>query len=441
MDEWNWGAIGDEAVGHLQALLRFDTTNPPGDETACVEYIAGTLSAEGYQPVVLESAPGRGNVVARFKGTGQAPPLLIYGHVDVVTAEPDKWRHAPFRGDLADGCIWGRGALDMKGMVAQELMAMLLLAREGQPLSRDVIFAATADEEVGGEMGAGWLVENHPDLIRAEYGLSEGAGATLHVGGRRFYPVRTAEKGTSRFKIRAFGPPGHGSVPRSDTAVHAIAEAVDRLCETRLPLHLIPTAIEFLRIIGQTVGVDVDGTPDERTIHDIASRLPADRARAVYAVTRNTATPTGLRAGSKINVIPGEAEASVDGRILPGQSQEAFFDEVKAVVGDGYEIRALDSGRPMEEPPGGDLYETIAKVLAQHDPDALLLPSILSGATDARWISRLGTRCLGFSPLKLEPDFSSDGLVHGHDERVPADGFVWGTRVFYDIVRSFAGGA
>src|SRR5579884_77362 len=200
-----------EAVRYLQDLLRIDTTNPPGRETAAARYLAMVLRDEGYDPVVVESSPGRGSVVARYSGTGEKPPLLLYGHTDVVMVEPASWSWPPFSGELSDGCVWGRGALDMKGLVAQQLMVMLLLKRSGVRLRRDVIFAATADEETGGEAGIGYLVDHHPDLIRAEYALSEGGGTTMYVAGRAFYDIRTGEKGTCRFRLRTRGRPGHGS--------------------------------------------------------------------------------------------------------------------------------------------------------------------------------------------------------------------------------------
>jgi len=313
-----------------------------------------------------------------------------------------------------------------------------LLARQGQPLKRDIIFAATADEESGGEMGAGWLVEHHPDLIRAEYGLSEGAGSTIQVSGKRFYGVRTAEKATSRFRLIASGSPGHGSIPRSDTSVHAIAEAVDRLYENRLPLHVTSTAQRLLNIFGAATGSQLPSTISEPVIDGIAARLPIDLGRALQSIVRNTAVPTGLRAGTKINVIPSSAEASVDARILPGQTPGDLIREVRAIIGDACEIELIDSGKPQEVEPGNELYRTIENVVRRHEPEATVIPIMLSGATDARWVSNLGTHCLGFSPLAIPPGFSTEGLVHGHDERVPVDGFVWGTRVFYEVVRDFA---
>lgn len=438
MERVDWDAATEEAHGHLQALLRFDTTNPPGNERPCVDYIAEILRAAGYEPAVLESAPGRGNVVARLKGTGEKDPLLIYGHVDVVPAEAERWSHPPFGGQIADGCIWGRGALDMKDMVTYELETMLLLAREQPRLKRDVIFAATADEEAGGKMGAGWLVENHPELIRAEYGLSEGAGSTLVVGSKHFYGIRTAEKGTSRFKLKATGEPGHGSIPRRNTSVHAIAEAVARLYDSRLPVHMTGTTRAYAGTLANTIGVSLDGDIGETQIDQIADRLPADLGRSLQAIVRNTATPTGLRAGSSINVIPSEAEASVDARILPGQTPDDLFAEVRGVIGPKLDIEPIDRGTPQESDPGDALYQVIERIVVKHDPEAAVVPIMLSGATDARWISRMGTHCLGFSPLALPSGFSTEGLVHGHDERVPISGLDCGVQVFYEIVQTFA---
>lgn len=434
----DWPAVARSVERHLQILIGFDTTNPPGNELACVQYIADVLAEAGYDPIVLESAPQRGNVVARFKGTGEKPPLLIYGHVDVVTAEADKWRHPPFAADLDEGCVWGRGALDMKDMVAYEIQCMELLARENPSLKRDVIFAATADEEVGGKLGAGWLVENHKDLILAEYGLSEGAGSTLQVAGKRFYGVRTAEKGSSRFALRAVGQPGHGSIPKRETSVHVLARAVEALYEHRLPLHLTQTTIRYATTLAEAVGLDVSSGLTEAVLDDIASRLPSDLARSLQAVVRNTAVPTGLRAGTKINVIPSEAEAWVDARIVPGETPESLFREVRAVIGDGCQITPIDEGLPQESEAGDALYQLIERVVQRHDPGSEVVPVMLSGATDARWVSRMGTKCLGFSPLALPQDFSTEGLVHGHDERVPSAGLAWGAQVFYEIVREFA---
>jgi acetylornithine deacetylase/succinyl-diaminopimelate desuccinylase-like protein len=439
MGDMNRTEIGRETSEILQNLIRFDTTNPPGNESPCAVYVAETLRGGGYDPVFLESAPGRGNVVARYRGSGEKKPLLIYGHTDVVAVEEAKWSHQPFGGQVDDGCVWGRGALDMKDMVSYEIETMLLLAREKVPLKRDVIFAATADEEAGGQMGAGWLVENHRELIEAEYGLSEGAGASMLINGHKLFGVRTAEKGTSRFTMRATGSPGHGSVPKTETAVHRIAHAVDALYANRLPLHLTETTRRLMEVLASIVGVEWSSSPDEKAIDELASKLPSDIGRALQAVVRNTAVPTGLAAaGGSINVIPSLAEARVDGRIVPGQTPEEFFDEVRTIVGKDIEIEAIDRGLPQESSPGDVLYQAIESALADRAPDAKLVPTMLSGATDARWVSRMGTKCLGFSPLALPQSFSSESLVHGHDERVPLSALEFGIEVFYKLVKDFA---
>ncbi len=431
---------GDETVRHLQELLRFNTTNPPGNEIAAAAYLAGVLRTAGYDPVVLESAPGRGNVVVRMRGSGALPPLLLFGHLDVVTAEAGRWSRDPFSGDVVDGEIWGRGALDMKSMVAQELMVMLWLRREQIRLRRDVIFAATADEEAGGAAGIGFLVEHHPELIRAAYALSEGGGTTMYLAGRPVYDVRTAEKGTSRFLLRATATPGHGSIPRPDTAVTRIAGAVQKLATTSMPFRPTATASRYFQAMTGILGLPRDmrslTEPNLRKMRDV---LPAELGLYLEAITHDTAVPTGLRAGHKINVIPSEAEAWVDGRYLPGQTAEGYFQEIRRIVGERVEIEPLDVSQPLEDPPDSPLYDVITSVIERATPGARVVPSMLSGATDAKHVAKLGTRCLGFSPLHIPHGFPLEHLVHGHDERIPVAGYIWGVNVLCEIVREFCG--
>jgi|SRR5579875_2600952 len=427
-----------EAVRHLQGLLRLDTTNPPGNEIAAARYLAGILADEGYQPVIVESAAGRGNVIARYSGSGEEAPLLLYGHTDVVTAEAGSWSWPPFSGELAEGCVWGRGALDMKSTVAQQLMVMLLLRRSGARLRRDVIFAATADEEAGGSAGIGYLVDHVPDLIRAEYALSEGGGTTMYVAGQAFYDIRTGEKGTCRFRLRATGRPGHGSVPRPETAVARIAQAVTVLAGTQLPFHPTVTASQFFSTVAAALGLP----PNTRrltaqNLERVVQILPSEFGYYLQAITHNTATPTGLRAGSRINVIPGEAEAWIDGRYLPGQTPDSFLDEVRHIIGSGFEIERVDLSPAIEDPAGGSLYDTIVSVMRRYAPHATVIPALMSGATDAKHVTRLGATCLGFGPLRVPETFPAEHLVHGHDERIPIDGYLWGIQVLHDIVCRF----
>ncbi|MGI8826553.1 MAG: M20/M25/M40 family metallo-hydrolase [Chloroflexota bacterium] len=428
----------DEAVRYLRDVLRIDTTNPPGNETEAAQYLAEVLRRDGYDPIVRESAPGRGNVVARYPGTGALPPLLLYGHMDVVMAEPQRWTLAPFSGEVADGCIWGRGALDMKSLVVQELMVMLMLRRRGVRLRRDVIFAATADEEVGGRAGMGFLVDHHRSLVQAEYGLSEGGGTTMYVAGKALYDVRTAEKGTCRFRLRALGRPGHGSVPRADTAVTKAAEAVLALQRARFPFRATPTVDAFFKELCRALSLPPDmHALDEHNFDRVMQILPADLAHYLHAITHDTVVPTGLRAGRKINVIPGEADVFVDGRYLPGQTAGEFLGEVRGILGPGYEIESTDMSEPLEDPPGDPLFQTIRSVMHRYAPGSIVAPIMLAGATDAKHVARMGTRCLGFGPLRVAEGFPLEHLIHGHDERIPIEGFAWGIDVLHDIVSEF----
>ena len=334
----DWPAITAEAIRHLQDLLRIDTTNPPGNELVAAEYLAGVLRSEGYDPLVLEAAPQRGNLIARLKGDGSLPPLLLYTHLDVVPAEPEHWTHPPFAGEVADGFAWGRGALDMKSVAAMQLMTMLLLKRNAVALRRDVIFAATADEEIDSDVGAEWLVTRHPDLVRAEYGLSETGGYTLYLEGKKFYPVMCAEKGTCWLKIRARGKPGHGSVPHADHAVLHLVRAIERVTSHPLPLHMTATASTYVqrlaRSVGGTTGMLLSAVLHP-ILHDAALKAIPDRslADALHAIFHNTVSPNQLRAGYKANVIPSEAEAILDGRMLPGFDVELISGRSPAASG------------------------------------------------------------------------------------------------------------
>lgn len=315
---------------------------------------------------------------------------------------------------------------------------MLLLQRSGIRLRRDVIFAATADEEVGGDAGMGFLIDRHPDLVRAEYGLSEGGGTTMYIAGKALYDVRTAEKGTCRFRLSAFGSPGHGSIPRPDTAVSRLARAVQKLTETTLPFRATLTASTFYTAMCEALGVPREMRHlNEQNLRRVMQILPPDLGQYLHAITHDTTVVTGLRAGQKINVIPSEAEALVDGRYLPGQTVAGFLDEVRRVIGPGYVLDPVDLHEPLEDPPGNPLYATIVTAMRSWAPRARVVPIMLAGATDAKHVARLGAKCLGFSPVRVAEGLPLENLIHGHDERVPVDGFVWGIRVLYDIVTRF----
>lgn len=438
----NWNLIREQATNILQQLLHFDTTNPPGNELPCIEHIAAILQRDGIEPLVLESAPGRGNLVARLKGDGSLPPLLLIGHVDVVPAEADKWARPPFSGDLVDGVVWGRGATDMKNMVAMELVTCLLLEREGVRLKRDVIFMANADEEVGGRMGAGWMALNHPDLIRAEYAINEGGATSLVLNDKVFYVCSTAEKGSARFTLRGRGRPGHASRPHKNNALLPLSQAVVRLIETSLPLRVTRSAKAHIEALAQ--GADESLRENILNLLDPAKHeealaalpLPDTHKERLSASLHNTATPTMLKAGTKINVIPAEAECQVDCRILPGTTIEALEQELRDVIGNHVEIEFGPVYPALESDPASPLFETIRQVIAEHENGAVLVPGMITGGTDAKSITRLGTKVLGFVPMRYEGPHMT-GLAHNHNERVSVANMEFGIRILYNVVTRF----
>lgn len=436
----NWNAVRDEATLYLRDLLRIDTTNPPGNETRAMEFLANILKRESIEPTILESAPHRGNLVARLKGDGSAAPLLLMAHLDVVPAEADRWTHSPFSGDLADGYLWGRGALDTKDLAAMELMVMLLLKREGKVLRRDIIFMANGDEEMGGSMGAGWMVREHPELIQSEYAINEGGGFAIDILGKRFFTVQVAEKGSARFVMRSRGHPGHASMPHADNAVMKLVEGVRKIGSAQLPLHATPTVTSFLEGIAANVDAryrsDVIGLLDPKKFSNAMSSLSLDGlAPMFYAMLHNTAVPTILNAGTKINVIPSLAEARCDARILPGQTADGFLQELRTVLDNEFEIEFITRTTGFSSDHQTPLFDTISSVLSRCHPNAPALPYMVVGATDARHVRKLGTKVYGFCPMVL-PATEMD-RVHGHDERVSVENLGFGARVLYEVVSEF----
>lgn len=439
----NWTAIQDEAVRLLRALIRFDTGNPPGNELPAAEFVAQELRAAGYEPAVLESAPGRGNVIARLEGDGSERPLLLFGHLDVVPVEPEHWTHPPFEAVVADGFIWGRGALDMKDIVATQLATMLALKRAGARLKRDIIYAATADEEAGGAMGVGWLLAHHADMLDAEYALSEFGGFSMEVSGRRFYLCQTGEKGIAWLKMRATGRPGHGSMPHSDSAILRLSEAVAKLGRTSLPMHVSPTARVMVESMARAQpslrGLALRGMLSPTLGRLLLQLLPEEQANSFRAMLHNTVAVTGLEAGYKHNVIPGSAEANLDCRLIPGQTVEDVMREITEIVGPEIELEALVSSPAAESRFDTPLFETMARNLKRYDPEAVVVPMLLTGATDGRFLGARGTICYGYSPIRLPADLKFMELIHGHDERIPVEPFREGVRVFIETVLDFCG--
>ena len=446
----DWTAAAREAVGYFKDLLRFDTTNPPGNERPAATYIAAILAREGipFQILHADGDPSRANVVARLTGSGARAPLLLSGHLDVVPAEAGKWLYPPFSATEAGGYIWGRGALDMKNMVAMSLMTLVLLKRRRIALDRDVVFAAVADEEAGSKKGSLFLVDRFPELVRAEFVLTEVGGHTLHVGRGRFYPVQVAEKGICWFEISAEGHPGHGSMPHPHNALARLARAIVALSTTRLPQHNTPVVEGFVRALATRAPfVQAQLLPLLLRPMFSSALLGAlekpnrnpEQAMGLNAMLRNTASPTILSGGNKINVIPSEARVMVDGRMIPGQTVDSFLAEIRQVVGDGVRLTVLDQHEGTVFDSKTELYDAITSTLRRHDPEGVAVPYMIPGFTDAFAYQKLGATCYGFSPVQLDETINFSRLYHGHDERIPVSGFTWGLRVLFDLVRDFCG--
>jgi acetylornithine deacetylase/succinyl-diaminopimelate desuccinylase-like protein len=444
----DWSRIENETIVHFRHLLRCDTRNPPGNERKVAEYLRTVLQQEGIISEMIGPSFDRASLVARVHGDGSAPPLLLMSHTDVVAVEREKWTHDPFAAEIADGFIYGRGALDMKHMVTMELMTILLLKRTGVPLKRDVIFLAAADEEAGGQEGAGWIVKHCPELIQAEYALNEGGGIGIEINGKRYYRVQIAEKGAARFQLRTTGDVGHGSIPRENNAVRKLAEALVQFHQTPLPAHFTDALHGYLTGIASAQPPDVaqlflSVLTDEATADKAIDGLPLESLlkQELRAMIRNTVVPTMLQAGAQINVIPSEATAFCDARLLPGWTLEMFRRELSTLVGEDVAIDFLNPSEPRAVDPASPLFETIKAVLQRHDPAATVIPSLLTAGTDAKHISRLGIKVYGFAPeLFLAGGSGLDAWsgIHGHNERIHLQSLQWGTRVLSEVVMQFA---
>jgi acetylornithine deacetylase/succinyl-diaminopimelate desuccinylase-like protein len=441
--------LRDSAVHQLQELLRLNTMSPPGNERLAAEHIAGVLRDAGFDEVhVLESAHGRANLVARLRAanpTGR--PIMLMGHTDVVTVEPERWDRDPFGGELVDGYIWGRGALDMKGQVAAELAVMLALKEQGVELDRDVIFTAFADEEAGGAFGAAWMWTHHRDLIDAEFAINEGGGSPMTIEGHRFYGCQVAEKGSTHLRMTVTGTPGHASVPLDETAMSRLGLALQRLHAWRGETVLTEPVRAMLTAIADAAGGDLAGR-----IRDLLGRdavawvdlallpLEQDELLTLRATTRNTAVPTMVHGGQRINVIPGEVVVDIDGRVLPGQDPETLRADVQAAVGDLARIAIVTPDTGIAADPVSPFFDAIRETMTELDPEGTVMPTISSGGTDAPLIP--GVKVYGFFPvLPTERVRLYDPLVHGHNERIHVEDLAFGTQFLYDLVIRFAGRA
>ncbi|MCP2166903.1 M20/M25/M40 family metallo-hydrolase [Goodfellowiella coeruleoviolacea] len=439
-----------DPVPLLQELIRINTTNPPGDEGACVAHIAEILAQCPEVDVqVLGPDNDRTNLVARFPGRGEAAPLLLHGHSDVVPVTGQDWLYPPFEGLLVNGEVWGRGAIDMKGGLAMMLSALMRLRAAGERPAGDVLLAVVADEENGSRVGAGYLVDNHPELFAGvRCAIGEEGGAGVELGGRRFHPVVVAEKRACWLRITLRGPGGHGSrLAPPDTPMAKLGRLLTVLSGVRLPRHQTPAADRMLATLAAALPEPLDEAVRRlRADHvrdGVPASLPLPEALYLDSVLRHTVNPTIVRTTEKINVVPGEISVDLDGRILPGEFSVADFTaELRELIGADVQVDLLLEGSKVDpaklvEPEFGDFYDCLVEILTKADPDAVPLPMITPASTDARLFAQLGIRCYGWLPMQLPAGSDHRSLLHRANERIPVDALEFGTQCLTELLRTY----
>lgn len=435
--------IIDEVLDHFLQLLRLDTSNPPGNEKLVTDYLSGVFERENIPYEVIETAPNRANIVARLSAGRPERGLLLSAHSDVVPADPSTFRYPPFSATIADGFIWARGAIDMKYQMAYNLAALLIAKRFKIKLKRDLVFAAVAGEETGCKYGSLDLVDNHPDLVRAEYCLTEMGGVTFEIGKKRFYPIQVAQKGFAWLKVSTKGKQGHGSVLRGHYATKDLVTALSALGDGKLGFRLTDAAAGMLRGIGQSLpvflGGVLQGLRNERIAGLMNKYLLKDPEISAYftAALNDTVTITALSGGDKENVVPAAASALLDVRFLPGRNAMDVVAQISSLLGPGVEVEVLHTAEPYEAPMESVLTRAITKSVDRMDPMARTVPYLLSGYTDAIAFQKLGLKTYGFGPLPLPKGVQASSMVHGVDERIPLEGFRFGCSMFVPMVLDF----
>jgi len=428
MSSIDWDAIADEAVDILRRYIAIDTTNPPGNEERATEFLSGLLAKDGIESRTLTSASGRANLVADLPGESEAKPLVLLNHTDVVPVEAGHWQVDPFAGVLKDGYIWGRGALDMKGMGVLELMTMRLLKRRSVRLQRGVRFLAVADEEAGSGYGIEWIDREHAELLDAAFAINEGGyGATAYLGVERpLFGVSMSEKSPLWLTLRATGRPGHGSAPHDDNVLDRMVRAMGRIQTWKRPYLMTEPVADALH--GAHAEGYLDLNPDRASAQQIV-----DRYRSLRTLLSNTVSATGLNTGIKHNVIPATASATLDCRLVPGYEHERFIDEVRKTIDDArVEIEVAFASESPSSTPETELFGAIKDVCAEVMPEAALLPRVTAGFTDSRTLRRRGVPSYGFVPMLIPPEEQAG--MHGNNERVSVANVRLGVEVLYRVV-------
>jgi acetylornithine deacetylase/succinyl-diaminopimelate desuccinylase-like protein len=422
----------------LQHLIRFDTTNPPGNERGCIEYVDGLLKAAGFETVLLAKDPNRPNLIARLKGRGTSLPILLYGHVDVVTTASQRWSRPPFSGDLVDGWVWGRGAVDMKGGVAMMIAAFLRAKLEDLTPAGDIVLCIVSDEEHGADFGARFLVDQHAHHFAGiKHAIGEFGGFPMFIGGKKFYPIQVAEKQMCWMKATVRGPGGHASMPQRGGTMARLSQLLAAL-EPRLPAHVTPAARlmfdAMAAVLPKPVGPRLKQLTDEKRTDAALGHL-VGQSLMFDAMLHHTVAATVVQGGNKVNVIPSEVSVELDGRMLPGFTAEQFLAELRAVIGPEVELEVTRHDPGPREP---DLsrFDLLAAELKRADPDGIPVPFLLPAVTDARHFAKLGIQTYGFLPMNLPEDFNFLSTVHAADERVPASAIEFGANVMYQVLRN-----
>ncbi len=436
----DWGRYQDQAVKLLQDYLRIDTSNPPGNEGAAAEFFQRLFDHYGIENSVFTFAPGRANVYAILKGDGTLKPLVLLNHMDVVRAVSSNWRIPPFSGEILDGDIYGRGALDMKDAGLLQALVMVIAAQEHLPLKRNLIFLATADEEKG-DTGSEWIIEHHPELVReAEYLITEGGANLNYVGKGTIYGIGVAEKAPFWIRMTATGPGGHGSIPISDSAPNRLVRAIERVVDWQTPIRLLPSVEQYFHQISR-----LEREPRASEFRDIrkalknpgvVKALTADKD--VNYLLRDTVSLTVMKGSEQTNVIPDTAYCELDIRLLPGENPDAFLAQLRAVVADeGIRLEPISRFRaPNSSPTDTGLYRIIDEVVHRHNPKALVAPVLNSGYTESQMYRPLGLICYGFVPIEVTPEV--DATEHAANERVPVDQIRRGVKMLFEIVAEAA---
>jgi acetylornithine deacetylase/succinyl-diaminopimelate desuccinylase-like protein len=443
----DWQAAEVETVTRLREIIRFDTTNPPGNELPLARYLERAFAAERIEATLLEPTTNRAQLIARIPGSGAQRPVMLLAHMDVVGVERERWSHDPFGGEIAGGYLYGRGAIDDKGMLAANLMAMLLVKRmlvaTGQTLSRDIVFVATSDEEAGGDWGMGWLVANHPEMLDAEFALNEGGRTRIIEGGHTYLAVQSAEKISHVVTLTAHGSAGHAAVPLPDNAIFSLGRALDQLSRHVEPITLTDTTRLFFSRLREIW----PNSQQKTAMHDLllGNRAASEHGATVLsetpvfnAVLRNGISPTMLRAGKQFNVIPDTATADFNVRTLPGQPIDEVVERMRSAIREPGVT--LDLTHRGEEAPASDpespMFQAIAGAARELDPAIAVVPYLSTGVTDSARLRRLGVKAYGILPFPMAQ--ADEERMHGNDERVPLASLHFGTRLIYGAISGIA---